>query len=514
MRWSRAVVAAVLVAGACGSDEGADRTQAPPTTAPDPRSDESHPFTVAAPPEGYVARSAGLGAQEPGWGEDSFGTDEPYLVLSPDGTPDHPDVVVVALTGYLGYQGGLDQAGSGDPELTEEVEVGGEEARYAPAVAPDDPRARETGAHWADLVVAQGEADVAIRVASPEATFDELAAVVEHVVVPEDRTRPPAMPEPPVGLQVLGAVDAYGVIATQAHVDQQADGGPGPVTAHGVGWLEGGTEAGAHLVVLTMPERSADLDALAVGLRWGAERWGEEVTVRHDGDAVLFEKVDPPEVGEPYVERTVFTTVPDGDVVAASTRGADPLPLDALAELARSVEPADETTWDAFVGEVRGGPGLHADPGRTELMRGMTDDGRGWLLQDQPPGEGNMTIVAGESGWSVDPCLVLTGGERACPAGETDRPGLWSAQGRTEDGLAYTVVATTWPEVDGLFVTTESGTDIVTMVPVPGTDEKAAAVVGVGYVFDPCIEEGQQPPTDPRRIELTAAEVAAVPCPP
>ena len=504
MRWSRAVVAAVLVAGACGSDEGADRTQAPPpTTAPDPRSDESHPFTVDAPPDGYVARSAGTGAQEPGWGEDSFGTDEPYLVLSPDGTPDHPDVIVVALTGYLGYQGLLDQA-SAAYGSAETVEVGGEDARFGPA----------TDGRWADLVVAQGEADVAIRVASPEATLDELAAVVDHVVVPDDRTRPPEVPEPPAGLQVVGAVDAYGAIASQAHVDQQADGGPGPVTARSVGWLEGGTEAGAHLVVMTLPARSADLDALAVGLRWEAERWGEEVTIRRDGDAVLVEHVDPPETGERYVERTVFTTAPDGDVVAATADGVDPVALDDLLALARTVEPTDEATWEAFVGEVRGGPGLHADPGRTELMRGMTEDGRGWLLQDQPPGEGNMSAAGLEPGWSVDPCLVLTGGDRACPYTASDREGLWTATGRAEDGLAYTVVATTWPEVDGLLVTADGGTEVVTMVPVPGTDERVAAVVGMGYVFDPCIEEGQQPPTDLRRIELTTADVAAVPCPP
>jgi hypothetical protein len=266
--------------------------------------------------------------------------------------------------------------------------------------------------------------------------------------------------------------------------------------------------------VLTLPGRSADLDALAVGLRWEEGRWGHEANVRRDDDAVLVEEVTPPELGERYVERTVFTATPDGDLVAATVHGADPVPLDDLLALARTVAPTDGATWDAFVGEVRGGPGLHADPGRTELMRGMVGDGRGWLLQDQPPGEGGgMSPTDAEGGWSVDPCLVLTGGERACPFTENSREGLWTASGRAEDGLAYTVVATTWPEVDGLFVTTDGETDIVEMAPVPGTDELAAVVVGEGFVFDPC-PDPRAPVPGPRRIELTTAEVAPVTCPP
>ncbi|HMJ74903.1 MAG TPA: hypothetical protein VK507_02970 [Iamia sp.] len=513
-RWRRSVglVAALtaLVAGAGCGGEGGEQAQ-DPTTAPDERSAASSPFTVGTVPDGFVARSAGMGTQEPVWGEDSFGTDQPYLVLSPDGTPEHPDVVVVALTGYQGYQGGLDQA-SGSYGPTEEVEVGGDEGRFAPAIGAEDPEVVDGETRWADLVVAQGDADLAIRVTSPEATFDELAAIVDHVVVPEDRTQPPAMPDPPAGLEVVGAVGAHAVIADQSYVDQQSEGGPGPTTAHGVGWLRGGTEDGEHLVVLTLPARSADLAALAVGLAWEHHRRGDPITVSGEGDVVRAEQIYSAEDGG-GAERSVWTIGPDGDLVVASAHGVDPPSLDELAALARTAEPTAQETWDAFVADVRGGPGLHADPGRAELMRGPVGDGREWLLQDQPPGEGNMMASSDDPGWSVDPCLLLSDDTRECVASEGASLDTWTAAGRGDTtGVHFVVVATRRPDAAALRVDTDGVVAVVPLVPVGATGEAAAAVVGEGYQLDLCSVEA--PATGTRIIQLVDAAGASLTCPP
>lgn len=100
----------LLVAGAlssCTSDEPgrqAETAVAPSTT--------SSPFTVDA-PQGFEVVDAGVGTEAPDWGLDCCGTQEPFTVLSPDGSMSGPGVVVVSTTGFGEYQGQLDQAGAG-----------------------------------------------------------------------------------------------------------------------------------------------------------------------------------------------------------------------------------------------------------------------------------------------------------------------------------------------------------------------------------------------------------------
>ena len=111
-----AAVAALALAGAgCRSDDGEARQAATARRdAPGPTvgtTDESSPFVVEDPPAGYQLVLAGRGDYAQTWSSDSFGDDEPVTVLAPPGEgADRPDAVMVSLTGYAGFQGGLDQA--------------------------------------------------------------------------------------------------------------------------------------------------------------------------------------------------------------------------------------------------------------------------------------------------------------------------------------------------------------------------------------------------------------------
>lgn len=153
-----------------------------------------------------------MGTAAGDWGSDSSGTVEPYSVLSPDGRADHPDVVLVAITGFEGYEGGLAQASMGYlAEGRQDLRIDGADAVYAPAA--DDAR----GTRWADLVVVRGE-DLAVRVSSPEASLEELAAVAARVGVPTDRTQAPVVPDPPTGFRLVGSVHVDGVLAAEVYV--------------------------------------------------------------------------------------------------------------------------------------------------------------------------------------------------------------------------------------------------------------------------------------------------------
>lgn len=66
-------------------------------------SGRSHPFAVGLVPRGFRPVSAGSGNKRQAWGDDSFGTDEPFTVLRGDGD----SVMVVSTTGFEGYQGNL-----------------------------------------------------------------------------------------------------------------------------------------------------------------------------------------------------------------------------------------------------------------------------------------------------------------------------------------------------------------------------------------------------------------------
>ena len=494
----------VLLAG-CGRTDDA---QPHPDLSDDERSAESSPFTVGAVPAGYEIETAGMGTAEGEWSSDSFGTVEPYAVLSPDGRPDHPDVVLVGITGFEGYQGGLAQASVGylSPDR-QDLTVDGAEAIYSPGT--DDAR----GLRWADLVVVRGE-DLAVRVSSPSANEAELIEIARRVEVPEDRTLAPSVADPPDGLHLVGSADVDGVLATNVYVSPHTDQVPGPRSAHAAGWLRAGSEGYDQLSVLTLPGRTLDLDA--VGVTPIHPTWIEQSSRAREIDGrpglvTESHRTDLPRAGR----RSVFTESAWGDVVVVSATGAQLPSEDELVALAASVRPTDEATWDTFVIEATGGPGLHADRDRTELARGTIGDLE-WLLQDGPPGGGIVSSSATEahSLRGVDPCLKLSNRTRACAGdGHSGTEDDWYAiavgdapHGR---GLSFVVISTTFGAAT-VRVTTSASIGSAALVSVPAGGLWAAAV----FVDDPGgpICGGAPPAPHHMRIELLDERDVVVGC--
>lgn len=484
-----ALVGVLALTVACGDSPPTPTAtdDVPSTTEPDTRPAESHPFVVTrAVPDGYTLAAAGRGQQEPYWNVDEIGTDEPAVVLSPDGTIGHPDLVIVTLTAceFCEEDWEAGHADTGAELLT----VDGSLAQFTPA-GTDPAGAR------AILQVHQRD-EVMLQIASPDATVDELVAVAAHVAVPADLARPPEVRSVPPGLEVVGSVAADAVHSRFPfrYPNHEA---PGPTSAHAATWRRAGADD--ELTVMTLPGRSNDIEAL-VAVSHGPS---SGIEVRLADDHATFESTGS--------GRSVRFPRDDGELVIVASAGTGLIDEDDLVELARSVTLADEATWAAFLVEARGGPGLAPDPGRTELMRGPVGDGREWLLQTQPPGHGNMGGSSGAEPWSVDPCLKLSDGAEACPASESAGPVTFTAAGGAEAGAPYLIVATRDPALVALRVVVDGTPEIVDLVPVPGTDERAAAVLGAGrYLFDRCAPSPAAAP-GPAGVELVTAN-GAPPC--
>lgn len=391
MRWRWVGLVAVLpwVVVGCGDQ--------PRVTGASARAaSDSHPFVVGEVPDGYRPVTAGRGTAMQLWGEDSNGTDEPFTVLEGDGDA----VMLVSVTGFEGYEGGLSQASGrfSDAQQADEIELDGSQAIFVPA----------TNDGWADLVVVRGP-DLAVRVTAPGATKDELVEVARRVEPAADHARAPAVTDPPPPWRVTGSVDADAVVALQAYVQANSDFVPGPQSAYGAGWLS----AEGWLAVMSLPGDIADVDAL-LSLR--TPFYGREVTRRtvevEGRQAVLLELCDCRPGSESYRTRAVFA--PDGPgamtvVVATGLRIPD---ADALVDVAASVRVAGAAEWERFTIQSTGGPGLHPDEGEVELARGH-EAGLDWLLQTSPePQDGQLVDPSASPG--VDPCLKLSNRKRAC----------------------------------------------------------------------------------------------------
>jgi hypothetical protein len=343
-----AVVVVVAVGSGCwggdGDEPAEDDRGAAPTTTTDPvaPSESSSPFTVGRVPERYEVVAVGEGDLQGSWGEDCCGTDEPFVVLSPDGTPGHPGVVVVAATGYAGYQGGLNQAGRGYTGV-ETGEVDGDEAVFTPA--KDDA--------VADLVVARGE-DLAVRVASAGATFEELAAIARTAVV-EAEGEPPVVEDPPGDLVVVGTATVAAELAGDPHVDVAGASprAPGPVGSYAVAWFDpvpsstaaeaGGGDTHDTLAIQVLPGTAGDAAALAVDTPF------DDVTTVERRDvggrpAYVVERTE-----YEGTSRTVWLEATWGDLVAVTAAGVDLPSAEELVAVAASVRPSDQATWDAAV---------------------------------------------------------------------------------------------------------------------------------------------------------------------
>jgi hypothetical protein len=234
--------------------------------------------------------------------------------------------VVVAVTGFEGYQGGLDQASGGPPEVQSHFRLDGRNAVYTPQ------RTDQFGdERWADLVAVRGT-DLAVRVTARDATRQRLVEVLRRVRPSLDHTQAPAVPDPPAGLRVIGSVDAAAVVALDRESIEL-----GPRSARGAAWRRGP----ARLTVAALPGRSADLAAVA-GYRALLQWHRAEVQPREVGGrpGLVLEGAGAPDGGFP--QRAVVTSSRWGDLLivmahtGAEQRGAV-LPEDDLVAVAASV---------------------------------------------------------------------------------------------------------------------------------------------------------------------------------
>jgi hypothetical protein len=448
----------------------------------------SHAFVPGPAPEGFQLVTAGTGTAEPMWGEDSSGTDEPYTVLERDGA-----VMSVSVSGFEGYQGGLNQASAGyiDESGPEELQVDGADALFAPA----------DGDRWADLVVVRGD-DLAVRVTAADATRDELVEMSRRTTPSDDRTRAPLV-DPPEGWRVVGSVHTDALLALQARVNLSYDTYPGPEGAHVAGWLSGGVS----IVAMILPAGAADLDALLadVPLPYVDEVAAERVDV-NGRPGIALESLDG------NVRRAVLTTDGTGAMVAivvASTEEMPP-PVEALVELAGSLRPADGQEWEAFQVEAAGGPGLNPDPGTTEITRGRSGD-REWLLQTARADAPSLQVPDPLAGVRPDPCLKLSDRQRACADDSTSSgpQGEVSLDRGADPDLPgfgpFLIVTSQVPGVK-LRLQTISGAAETDLHPTA----QPGGWVGVLFVDDPGTT-GCDPGSE-RRLEVIGAEGDVVAC--
>lgn len=517
------VLAMGLVGGACGADDGPGGSGA--TTDQDPvptvgTTTASSPFVVEDPPDGYRLVLAGRGDHPQTWSSDSFGDDEPVTVLAPPGEgTESQEAVTVSLTGYAGFQGGLDQASAGDLGVPEEFEIDGKRALYT------RPGASVTQTPDADLVVAVGK-DLAVRVGSADGSREELADVARRVRPQADHLLAPEVPDPPDGLEVIGSADADVAITLWARPQPGSDAMPAGARAHTAAWARldsggawiSGTSA---ITVSTLPGTAVSLDALdaALALRpYGVTATVHEVSVRGRPAAVV-------DGGEDAIRfRAVVTSTPGGDALLVVASGGELLDPEVLFDVAASVRPTTADAWEAFEVEARGGPGLRPDPGAFELERGKAE-GFEWLFQarvddgsvplqgdDIDPATGRSTT---EGEFVIDTCLKLAGGQRAClgPGGSDSSSAkahfVVRARGPLDGGgFPGFIMASTGQPAAVLRVTAPDGVHEAPFHELPGGQQRGAVVVT--DLGGPWICDGQ--PRPHVAVELLDAAGHRLPC--
>lgn len=518
--WCRqaAALAALVVVVGCTDGSGSEAPSASSPTEQGPV--QSSPFRVGAVPKGYDVVTAGVGTQEgPIWGEDCCGTQEPFTVLSPDGSAGHPESVIVSTTGFAGYEGELGQASEGYTEAgVDDTPVGDREALYFTGEPSADGTAGEIRS---DLVV-QVDDDLGVRVTAPNASRAELVAVFEQVSWSGDHFEPPSVEEPPNGLQVVGSVAPDLEMVAFGAVVPNRDEIPGSPRTHSIGYSNGDLD----LRVAALPGSVVDVDAAASFLDSG---------FRGAGGQVAFDSVRGlPAVALTYrsessLERATISETEHGDVLVisqfSSTRpgpsGTVPTPLtiDDMLALAASVEPVSREAWEEFVIEATGGPGLHADAGSVELARGEVGELE-WLLQSIGT-NADWRVNAGD-GETADPCLKVSTRKRACAGGGwTSRDGTamqtsGSGPGADLEGLPPFMIVTA--DVAGSTVRVTHDDEVTTgdMAELPGGERSAGVVfVDVGDAMPSCRDEPLPPEPaeiDTMRIDVLDADGNVLDC--
>ena len=330
------VITALSVVAACASGQVEH-------TRPRLVSHPSAPFTVAAVPAGFERVAAERGRQADPWGDDSFGTAEPFTVLARQGRDaSDPKLIVVSVTGFMGYESGLDQAAPARPgyDRATNFKVHGQRAIYTPAQTTTDGRPFV----WADLVVAR-ERDLAVRVRARNATKDQLLSVLERVE-PSGKTLAPNVPNPPSGYAVVGSVDAGVAAGLNVDVpewnltDDAYRTGPGNPVAHRMKWST--TDEGG-MTVTTFPAQVASLDALpgyTALVHGDGHTTPRAVTVAgHRGVALEIQYTSD------WKQTAVFTQTRWGNLVMVMAWGKSTPSIHELVAMAASVAPTSEVEW-------------------------------------------------------------------------------------------------------------------------------------------------------------------------
>ncbi len=337
-----ATIACISLLGAC-SDAGEHRSSSAVVSRP------AQAFSVGAVPVGYTPVSTSHGRPYVPWGDDSLGTKEPFVVLAPKGSSAFSRrAVVISVTGFQGYESGLDQASpAGGPGVeSRHSRIDGQRAIYVPQQVTGPPYVRPL---QAELLVVRGS-DLAVRVRKQGATEAELAAI-ERNVRPRGRSLAPSVTSAPEGYAVLGSVDAGAVTASDLDAvtaNLSASAKVRPSAGNPPAWLSTWSAPGAPadgLAVTTLPARSGSLEALpASAVTPGADHLVRWIDVGGKRGVLVEEReADPNAPGAPiaYTKRVLYSDLGWGNLVVVVAWGGTAVPSAAeLAKTAASVTPA------------------------------------------------------------------------------------------------------------------------------------------------------------------------------
>lgn len=305
-------------------------------------------FSVGAVPAGYAPAATSRDRPYTPWGDDSLGTDEPFVVLAPRSSGAlSRAAVVISVTGFVGYEGGLDQAspGYGPGVESRHLRIDGRRAIFVPTQVTGPPYVRRLGS---ELLVVRGR-DLAVRVRKRDATLAELTAI-ERDVRPRGRGLAPAVTSAPDGYAVAGSVDVGVVTASNLDVvtagppdSPQLRPAPGNPPVWRMTWSRHGAPADG-LAVTTLPARTGSLDAIpAIPARSGAEHSARWIDVGGRRGVLTEERVTSSAPGAPVVftKRVLYDDPGWGNLVIAAAWGRIAVAsADELAKAAASVVPA------------------------------------------------------------------------------------------------------------------------------------------------------------------------------
>ncbi len=351
-------VVLVVVAVACSSSSGSN------TSTPGPAvSRPSQPFTVGSVPTRYTLMSQAKGRQYNAWGDDSLGTSEPFMVLDSTGS-NRPARVVVSVTGFQGYEGGLMQASpAGGPKVKyRRLRVDGHPAIFVPAQTVNEPAPARRFA-WSDLLVRRGP-DLAVRVRARGAMLQQLEPIARDVD-PHGKTFAPTVRPVPGGYRSLGGVDVAAVAAAfPFEYPVSADPhrvGPGNPSVHHAEW---NGPADAILSVVTVPSRTASVPALVGSSAFGnPSSRTKRVRVGDHAGVLVEERRDHPLRG--VWRRVVYADMGNGNVVVVAAWRSPPRVQEMIA-IAKSVKPTTAATWDRNTPDT---PVPFSDPTRFQPER-------------------------------------------------------------------------------------------------------------------------------------------------